>query len=136
MTENLPINAIYAVTNNAITSEASSIFSWNKKQWKPNKMVFLMIYYFIYFKENVFPKYALIFRTLRKFGNFHRFREVSSIFCLMWLEWTPLFVSQRIRTNTYTFIYFAEKFFPKFAWRFQMLQKFGHFFIIIFHSFL
>ena len=74
-----------------------------------------MIYYFIYFKENVIPKYALMFQTLRKFGNFHRFREVSSIFSLMWLEWTPLLVSQRIRTNIYTFIYFAEKFFPKFT---------------------
>ena len=73
MTENLPINAIYAVTNNAITSEANSIFSWNKKQWKPNKIVFLMIYTFVYFKENVFPKYALIFQILQKFGNFPHF---------------------------------------------------------------
>ena len=39
-----------------------------------------MIYTFVYFKENVFPKYALIFQTLQKFGNFHHFREVSSIF--------------------------------------------------------
>ena len=137
MTENLPINAIYAVTNNAITSEANSIFSWNKKQWKPNKIVFLMIYTFVYFKENVFPKYALIFQTLQKFGNFCHFREVFFIFfCLMWLEWTPLLVFQRIRTNIYTSIYFAENFFPKFAWRFQILQKFGHFFIIIFRNFL
>ena len=67
---------LYTVTNNAITSEANSIFSWNKKQWKPNKIVFLMIYTFVYFKENVFPKYALIFQTLRKFGNFCHFREV------------------------------------------------------------
>ena len=67
---------LYTVTNNTITSEANSIFSWNKKQWKPNKIVFLMIYTFIYFKENVFPKYALIFQTLRKFGNFCHFGEV------------------------------------------------------------
>ena len=62
---------LYAVTNNAITSEANSIFSWNKKQWKPNKIVFLMIYTFVYFKENVFPKYALIFQILQKFCSFH-----------------------------------------------------------------
>ena len=67
---------LYAVTNNAITSEANSIFSWYKKQWKPNKIVFLMVFIFIYFKENVFPKYALIFQTLQKFGNFCHFREV------------------------------------------------------------
>ena len=37
------------------------IFLWNKKQWKADKykIVFLIIYTFIYFKENVFPKYAL-----------------------------------------------------------------------------
>ena len=29
----------------------------------------------------------------------------------MWLEWTPLLVFQRIRTNIYTSIYFAENFF-------------------------
>ena len=56
-----------------------------------------MIYTFIYFKENVFPKYALIFQILRKFGNFCHFREVFlNFFCLMWLEWTPLLVFQRI----------------------------------------
>ena len=50
-----------------------------------------MIYTSTYFKENVFPKYALIFQTLWKFGNFHYFREVFfNFFCQMWLEWTPL----------------------------------------------
>ena len=32
-----------------------------------------MIYTFVYFKENVFPKYALIFQILQKFGNFPHF---------------------------------------------------------------
>ena len=49
------------------------IFLWNKKQWKDDKIAFLLIYTFIYFKENVFPKYALIFQTLKKFGNFRHF---------------------------------------------------------------
>ena len=35
-----------------------------------------MVYTFINFNEVVFPKYALIFQTLRKFGNFWHFREV------------------------------------------------------------
>ena len=73
---------LYAITNNAIISGANSIFSGNKKQWKPNKIVFLMMYTFIYFKENVFPKYALIFQTLRKFGNFCHLREVFFNFFL------------------------------------------------------
>ena len=81
---------LHAVTNNAITLDANSIFSWNKKQWKPDKTVFLMIT-FIYFQENVFSKYVLIFRILQKFGNFCHFREVFfNCFCLMWLEWSPL----------------------------------------------
>ena len=75
-----------------------------------------MIYTFIYFKENVFLKYALIFQTLQKFSKFCHFGEVFvNFFCLMWLESTPLLVFQRIRTTIYTFIYFAEKYFPKFA---------------------
>ena len=49
------------------------IFLWNKKQWKAEKIVFLIIYTLIYFKEIVFPKYALIFQILRKFGNFRHF---------------------------------------------------------------
>ena len=49
---------------------------------------------------------------------------------------SSLLVFQKIRTNIYTSIYFAEKCFPKVAWRFQILQKFGHFFIIIFSNFL
>ena len=32
---------IYAVSNNAITSEINKMFSWNKKQGKANKIVFL-----------------------------------------------------------------------------------------------
>ena len=35
-----------------------------------------MIYTFVYFKKNFFPKHALIFQTLQKFGNFCHFREV------------------------------------------------------------
>ena len=74
-----------------------------------------MIYTFIYFKENVFPKYALIFQTLRKFANFLSFQGGFLHFFGLWLEWTPLLVFERIRTNIYTSIYFAEKFFPKFT---------------------
>ena len=47
--------AWYAFTNNAITSEIHRIFSWNKKQWKTDKIALLMIHSFIYFTENVFP---------------------------------------------------------------------------------
>ena len=71
-----------------------------------------MIYTFVYFKENVFPKYALIFQTLRKFGNFCHFREVFFNFLSTVVEWTTLLV---FRTNMYTSLYFAEKCFPKFA---------------------
>ena len=35
---------VYAVTNNVITSEVYRIFSWNKKQWKSDKIIFPMIY--------------------------------------------------------------------------------------------
>ena len=51
---------------NAITSQKQRVYShgWNKKQGKANKIVFLMIYTFVYLMENVFPKYALIFQTL------------------------------------------------------------------------
>ena len=45
-------------------------------------------------------------------------------FFFLWLEWAPL---QRNRTNIITSVYFAEKVFAKFAWRFQILQIFGHF---------
>ena len=41
-----------------------------KKQWQADKIVFLMVNTFIYFTENVFPKYALIFQIFQKFGNF------------------------------------------------------------------
>ena len=74
-----------------------------------------MIYPFIYFKKNVLPKYALIFQTLQKFGNLSFQGGFLNFFGLMWLEWTPLLVFQRIRTNIYTFIYFADNFFLKFA---------------------
>ena len=39
----------------------------------------LMIYTFIYFTENVFPKYALIFQIFQKFGSFHHFWRFPSI---------------------------------------------------------
>ena len=52
---------------------------------KTKKIIFLKFYTFVYFKENVFPKYVLLFQTLRKFGNFCHFREVFlNFFCLMW----------------------------------------------------
>ena len=56
------IDQKFAENCNAITSKVFGIFLWNKKQWKADKIVFLIIYTFIYFKENVFPKYALIFQ--------------------------------------------------------------------------
>ena len=129
---------LYAVTNNSITSEANSIFSSDKKQWKPNKIVFLMIYTFIFLTENVFPKYALIFQTLQKFGNFCHFRKLFFNFFVyvVRMDSSILLALQRIRTTIYTSIYFAEKCLPKFASRFQILPKFGHFFIIIFRNFL
>ena len=37
---------LYALTNISITSEASSIFSWNKEQWKANKIFFSNDVYF------------------------------------------------------------------------------------------
>ena len=120
----------FAFSNNAITSKVMGIFLWNKKQSKADKIVFLI-------KENVFPKYALILQILRKFGNFrHIWGGFLNFFCLMWLEWAPLWVFQRIRTKIYTSTYFPENLFSKFARRFQILQKLGHFFIIILHSFL
>ena len=65
----------YASTNNAVTSEVYIIFSWKKKkkQWQADKIAFLMINTFIYFTENVFPKYALTFQIFQKFGNFLHF---------------------------------------------------------------
>ena len=136
LTKKLP-KIIFVFSNNAITSKVFGIFLWNKKQWKADKIVFLIIYTFIYFKENVFPKYALIFQILWKFDNFHHFwRVFLNFFCLMWLEWAPLWVFQRIRTEIYTSTYFPDKVFSKFARRFQILQKFGQFSIVILHSFL
>ena len=134
MKQKLTKNNNLTENNNPITLEANSIFSWNKKQWKPNKIVFIMIYTFVYIL--VFPKYALIFQTLQEFGNFCHFREVFFNFLSTVVEWTSLLVFQRIRTNMHTSSYFAEKFFPKFDWRFQILPKFGQFFIIIFCNFL
>ena len=127
---------IFVFSNNAITSKVFRIFLWNKKKWKVDKIVFLIIYTFVYFKENVFPKYALIFQILQKFGNFRHFGGVFLNYFCLWLEWAPSWVFQRIRTEIYTSTYFPEKVFSKFARRFQILQKLGHFFIIILHSFL
>ena len=56
----------------------------------------------------------------------------------MWLEWTPLWAFQKIRIEIYTSTYFSEKLFSKFARRFQILQKLGHFsllFCVVFFSF-
>ena len=74
MTKKFP-KIILVFSNNAITSNVMGIFSGNKKQWKADKIAFLIIYTFVYFKENVFPKYALIFQILQKFGNFCLFWE-------------------------------------------------------------
>ena len=128
---------LYAVTNNVMTSEVNSIFSWNKKNSeKPIKLSFWW-YILLYtlrkmFSQNM-PWYSKYYENLEIFAILGRF---SSIFWSTVVEWTTLLVSQRIRTNMYTSLYFADKFFPKFAWRFQILQKFGHFFIIIFCNFL
>ena len=98
---------IYAVTKNAITSEVYRIFSMNKKQWKADKIVFLMIHNFIYFTENTFPKYVVLFQILRKLGNFRHFGGFTSLFFLFflstWLDWAPSWVFQKIRTNSYIF---------------------------------
>ena len=83
------------------------------------------------FSQNM-PWYSKHYENLVIFAILGRF---SSIFLSTVVEWTTLLVFQRIRTNMYTSLYFADKFFPKFAWRFQILQKFGHFFIIIFRNF-
>ena len=68
-----------------------------------------MIYTFIYFKKNVLPKYALIFQTLQKFGNCH-FRDILFFWSNV-VRMDSSIVFQRIRTNIYTFIYFADIFF-------------------------
>ena len=128
---------LYAVTNNVMTSEVNSIFSWNKKN--SEKLIKLSFWWYILlytlrkmFSQNM-PWYSKYYENLEIFAILGRF---SSIFWSTVVEWTTLLVSQRIRTNMYTSLYFADKFFPKFAWRFKILQKFGHFFIIIFHNFL
>ena len=136
LTEKLP-KIVSAFSNNAITSKVFGIFLWNKKQWKADKVALKLMCTFIYFMYLFSLNFALIFQTSLTFGHFGRFLVFPSFFfCQMWLDWTVLWFFQRIRANIYTSIYFAEKFFPKFAWRFQILQKFGHFFIIIFRNFL
>ena len=52
--------------------------------------------------------------------SFLSFFGFSLIFCQIWLEWAPLWVFQRIRTDIYTSTYFAEKLLSKFARRFQI----------------
>ena len=66
---------IYAVSNNAITSE-----------------VF-----------RVSPKYALIFQIFLKFGICYYVLGLgfySNFYLVMWLDWAALWVSQRIRSNS------------------------------------
>ena len=112
-------------------SEANSIFSWKNSE-NLIKLYFEW-YTLLYtlrkmFSQNM-PWYSKHYKNL---VTCH-FREVFfNFFGLMWLEWTPLLVFQN------TFIYFADNFFLKFAWRFQILQKFGHFFTIfvIFFNFV
>ena len=60
MTKNLLMNN--ATTNNAITSEVNKIFSWSKKQWEADKIVFLMMYRKI-FSQNM-PWYSKYYRNL------------------------------------------------------------------------
>ena len=130
MTEKLP-KIIFAFSNNAITSKVMGIFLWNKKQSKADKIVFLI-------KENVFPKYALILQILRKFGNFrHIWGGFLNFFCLMWLEWAPLWVFQRIRTTIYTSTYFPEKLLnlPADSKYFRNWVIFSSLFCIVFFSF-
>ena len=66
---------IYAVSNNAITSEV----------------------------YRVSPKYALIFQILLKFGIFYYVLGLGfywNFYLVMWLDWAALWVFQRIRSNS------------------------------------
>ena len=110
---------IYAATNNAIKEYSYEI----KNSETPDKIVFLMIntsillyiyiyIYTIYFKKNVFSKFALIFQIFQYLvifvilgGGF------LSLFCVLWLEWVPLQVFQKLEPNyiyLYTVIYILQ----------------------------
>ena len=65
---------IYGVSNNATTSEVYIIILWNKKHWKADKIVFLLII-FLYIFENFC------------FGNLHQYSKYSRnllIFVIFW----------------------------------------------------
>ena len=113
---------IYAATNNTIKEYSYEI----KNNETPDKIVFLMIntsillyiyiyiyiLYTIYFKKNVFSKFALIFQIFQQLvifvilgGGF------LSPFCLLWLELVPLQVFQKLEPNymhLYTVIYILQ----------------------------
>ena len=64
---------ISSISNNVINSELYKNFLWNKKQWKADKIVFLLIYTFIiYFGQLVIPIFTSIFQILRKFGYIYQ----------------------------------------------------------------
>ena len=49
-----------------------------KKEWKADKMVFLLMYAWIYFVEKVYPKFVRRFQALQKFDHFHHYFLFSS----------------------------------------------------------
>ena len=127
LTKKMP-KIIFVFSNNAIT------ICEIKSNEKLIKLSFWSYSYTsIYLKENVF--FFIIFFC----GGWGvKGGRGFIFFYLMWLEWDPLLVFQRIRTKIYTSTYFPEKLFSKFARRFQILQKLGHFsslFCIVFFSF-
>ena len=111
---------IYALTNNAITSEVYKIFLWNRKRWQVDKIACLMIYTFIYFIIYIYIYiyiyilyYILYFYVLSVI--FIIFCSFLQFFCLLWLEWAPLWVFQRTRINSYMFWIKVA-----FGWKFRL----------------
>ena len=138
---------IYAATNNAIKEYSYEI----KNSETPDKIVFLMIntsillyiyiyiyIYTIYFKKNVFSKFALIFQIFQYLVIFVILggRVFVTFLCIV-VRMSSFTGFSKIRTKLYISIYcyihlatiynyILTNFFPKFAWRLQIVQKFGH----------
>ena len=82
---------IYAVSNNPITSKVYRIFLWNKKQWNADK-------------ENLFPKYALIFQIFQKYDNFLQIWVFFNFWSNVARMDSSLLVFERIRNSSYIFL--------------------------------